>query len=228
MRLFIGYIVIALTIAADQITKYIIRTNMTLGETIPVIENVFHITYVRNTGAAFGIMQGQTVFLVTVTTILLSAVLIFYHKRTKGCHFTLPFALALIFGGGAGNFIDRVWVGYVVDFLDFRVFPIFNAADIFVTTGCALLIVYVLIFERNKGDTKPELDADEAGLTEPAEEAEEESMAAADGDEEEAPEPAELTEPVENMEDESSKTPESENSEISENDNPKTGEPGVQ
>ena len=214
MRLFIGYIIIALTIAADQITKRIISENMALGETIPVIENVFHITYVRNTGAAFGILQGQTVFLVTVTTILLSAVLIFYHKRTKGCHFTLPFALALIFGGGAGNFIDRLMVGSVVDFLDFRVFPVFNAADIFVTTGCGLLIVYVLIFERDKDDKRPELNAEVDGNNGDASDNESEETGAPESEE------TGMMELAENQR--------NEKFEISKNDDAETEKPKIQ
>jgi len=144
------YIIIIVLAAIDQAIKYVVRANMNVGETIPVIENVFHITYIHNTGAAFSIMQGQTAFLIAVPAILTIAIIVYLHKQTKGSHFTLPLALALICAGGTGNLIDRIRFGWVVDFIDFRVFPIFNAADVFVCTGCGALIIYMIFFDKPK------------------------------------------------------------------------------
>jgi len=142
------YIIIILLVGIDQAIKYAIRANMTLRETIPIIEGVFHLTYIQNTGAAFGILQGQTAFLIALPAILVVAILIYLHKKTNGSHFTLPLSLALICGGGIGNLIDRVRFGAVIDFIDFRIFPIFNAADIFVCVGCGLLILHMIFFDK--------------------------------------------------------------------------------
>jgi len=149
-RITICYIIIAVSIIIDQITKYIVRTNMVLGESIPVIENVFHITYFRNSGAAFGILQGQTTLLTVLPIILIAAILFFLTAKTRENHFLLPLSLALICSGGIGNLIDRLRFGAVVDFLDFRVFPIFNVADSCVVIGCGLLIIYMFVFEKTE------------------------------------------------------------------------------
>jgi len=144
------YIIIILLVGIDQAIKYAIRANMTLRETIPIIEGVFHLTYIQNTGAAFGILQGQTAFLIALPAVLVVAILIYLHKKTNGSHVTLPLSLALICGGGIGNLIDRVAFGAVIDFIDFRIFPIFNAADIFVCVGCGLLILHMIFFDKPK------------------------------------------------------------------------------
>ena len=150
------YIIIIVLAAIDQAIKYAIRTNMDLKETIPVVENVFHITYIQNPGASFGVLQGQTALLIVVPVILIVAIIVYLYAKTKGSHFTLPLSLALICAGGFGNLIDRIRFGAVVDFIDFRVFPIFNAADIFVCTGSGLLILYMLFFDKPKGDSDGE------------------------------------------------------------------------
>ena len=122
---------------------------MSLGETIPVIENIFHITYIHNTGGAFSILQGQTAALTIIPAILIVAMIIYIHKKRESGHFTLLSSLALICGGGLGNLIDRARLGVVVDFIDFRVFPVFNFADICVCCGCGLLIVYMIFFDKS-------------------------------------------------------------------------------
>ena len=144
------YIIIIVLIAIDQAVKYFIRVSMELGETIPVIQDIFHITYISNTGAAFSIMQGQTAILIIIPVVLITAMAAYIYKIRRSRHFTLLLALALICGGGLGNLIDRVRFGAVVDFIDFRVFPIFNFADIFVCCGCGLLVLYVIFFEKHE------------------------------------------------------------------------------
>ena len=143
------YIAILALIGLDWLTKYWIQTSMALNDTIPVIDGIFHITYIHNYGAAFSILQGKQSFLLIVTGIAMTAILAYMvigQIRKKAAPMEL-WSLALILAGGIGNFIDRVRFGYVVDFFDFRIWPIFNVADIAVCCGCSLLVFYVLIWE---------------------------------------------------------------------------------
>ncbi|MBQ5797737.1 MAG: signal peptidase II [Firmicutes bacterium] len=136
-------------IGLDWLTKYWIQTSMALNDTIPVIDGIFHITYIHNYGAAFSILQGKQSFLLIVTGIAMTAILAYMvigQIKKKAAPMEL-WSLALILAGGIGNFIDRVRFGYVVDFFDFRIWPIFNVADIAVCCGCGLLVFYVLIWE---------------------------------------------------------------------------------
>ncbi len=143
---------VCLIIGSDQLVKYLIRSNFKEGETLPVIQDVFHITYVRNWGAAFSMFQNQPLvtILIPVVFMVLCAVFLVYGKK-KGFDRMEMTAVAMIFAGGTSNLIDRTVVGYVTDMFDFRVFPVFNVADIAVTLGCALLFVYVLFFEGKRG-----------------------------------------------------------------------------
>lgn len=143
---------ICLIMGSDQLVKYLIRSNFQEGETLPVIQDVFHITYVRNWGAAFSMFQNQPLvtILIPVVFMVLCAAFLVYGKK-KGFDRMEMTAVAMIFAGGTSNLIDRTVIGYVTDMFDFRVFPVFNVADISVTVGCALLFVYVLFFEGKKG-----------------------------------------------------------------------------
>lgn len=144
------YLIILLVIGCDQLTKWLIVSDMQLSETIPLIENVLHITYIRNTGAAFSFFAGHTTALGVFTAILVAAGLVFIYVKRKTGQKLMMVAVSLIIGGGAGNLIDRAAYGYVVDFIDFRVFPVFNVADICVTVGCALLCISILKSESGK------------------------------------------------------------------------------
>ena len=157
-RLVIFYAIIAFVIILDQVTKHIITTTMQLGESIPVIENIFHITYFRNAGAAFGILQGQTLILTIVPIVLIIAIFVFLTKKAKENHVVLSLGLALICAGGIGNLIDRIRFSAVIDFFDFRVFPIFNVADSCVVIGCGLLIVYTIFLDKSEKAEGESLD----------------------------------------------------------------------
>lgn len=141
------YLIIAGIIAADQAVKKMVSDSMALNETIPIINNIFHITYIRNTGAAFSIMEGFRALLIVLPAVLIAAAMVYIFLKRKKTHPAVLLSLAFIAGGGLGNVIDRAALGYVVDYLDFRVFPVFNIADIFVCLGCGLLIVYILILD---------------------------------------------------------------------------------
>ena len=148
------FIIIALVVAFDQLTKYLIKANMELESTIPLLDGVFHITYIQNYGAAFSILQNKTEFLIIMQLVVIAAVLFYLLKRRKQEHWGLLLSLSLIAAGGIGNLIDRAVNGYVIDFLDFRIWPIFNVADISVCVGCGLLVLYVFLIEpkRSKGN----------------------------------------------------------------------------
>lgn len=141
------FIIIAVIIILDQFIKYLIQANIDLNHTIPIIDGVFHITYIQNTGAAFSILQNQTMLLIVMPFIITIIVLFYILKKRKTEHWALLLSMSLIAGGGIGNLIDRIAYGYVVDFFDFRVFPIFNVADISVCVGCGLLVIYMFLLE---------------------------------------------------------------------------------
>ena len=148
----IGTIII-LVLALDQITKFLIRANFIVGETLPMIPDILHLTYVRNTGAAFSMFRNMPVvtvgFPILMVILCLAAAVYFYRRKER-----IPAALcALIAAGGMGNLIDRLMPVYVTDMIDFRVFPVFNVADIAVTVGCVLLALWILKTEdRGKGE----------------------------------------------------------------------------
>lgn len=146
----IYYIIIAAVISVDHIVKHMTTAELTVGATVPVISDVFHITYIQNTGAAFSMWEEQWPVLILLPSVVLAAglVLIFLKRRTWSRPVLV--AVSMICGGGIGNLIDRICRGYVVDMFDFRVFPVFNVADIFICIGCGLLLLDILILERKR------------------------------------------------------------------------------
>jgi len=139
-----------LIILIDQLTKLLVVNTMSQNESIPVINNIFHITYVHNFGAAFGLLAHRTGFFILVTVVVLLFILTFLRYLPKEQKL-LRAALVLQLGGASGNLIDRVRVGYVIDFFDFRVWPVFNVADIAIVFGIGLLILDLARNAREKG-----------------------------------------------------------------------------
>ncbi|MNW29384.1 Lipoprotein signal peptidase [compost metagenome] len=149
------YFLIALIMfLIDQGTKYLIATKLTIGEQIPVIGDFFLITSHRNRGAAFGILEGQRVFFIIVTVIVLIGIVWYLLKVIKLGNKLLPTALSLVLGGAVGNFLDRAVAGEVVDFLQFNfgsyTFPIFNVADSCIVIGVALIVLDSLLEVRRE------------------------------------------------------------------------------
>lgn len=134
--LFIGII------AVDQFFKMKVTGSMIIGESIPIIENFFHFTYILNPGAAFGILPNQRVFFLFTGAALLLATAYFY-PRLKKCSKLFKFGVLSLVSGSASNLIDRFQTGYVVDFLDFRIWPIFNVADVAIILGMFIVIYFV-------------------------------------------------------------------------------------
>ena len=134
----------------DIITKIWATDVLKRLVTIPLWQNVFHFTYVENTGAAFGSFQGGRIFLVAVTVAAIAAGSVFLFKNRKQP--LLSVGTAFVLGGALGNLLDRVSRGFVVDMFDFRLinFPVFNVADIFVCLGAVLIVIYIIFFEDKK------------------------------------------------------------------------------
>ena len=125
----------------DQLTKAWTRARFQPSESLPVLPPVFQLTYVQNTGAAFGIFQGRTTLFILCSTAVIAWIVVeFWRWRRQPMTLTL-LGLALVLGGAVGNLIDRLWLGYVTDFLDFRVWPVFNVADTCITIGVGVCLL---------------------------------------------------------------------------------------
>ena len=137
-------LVTALVIALDQITKQFITRTMQIRDSIPIIDNFLYITYHRNSGAAFGILQGQMLFFYVITAVAVFGIGFWLSKLDMKKERPLSIALALILGGALGNFIDRVVYQSVIDFIHTvwwgYHFPIFNLADIALVCGGILML----------------------------------------------------------------------------------------
>lgn len=144
----INILIIVLCIAADQLTKICAAANLKEISTLPIIENIFHFTYVENRGAAFGMLADHRWVFMILSVVGIAAIFI-YLTVTKPKSWWMRLALCFIVGGGVGNMIDRIARGYVIDFIDCRFidFYVFNVADSFVCIGCAMFIIAVIIDE---------------------------------------------------------------------------------
>lgn len=142
------YLIIVGIIAADQILKYMVSAKMELNESIALIDGIIHITYIRNTGAAFSILQDQRWILVILPILVAVVGMIYLTRHARRGNALMLTSISMIIGGGIGNAIDRAVKGYVTDFLDFQIWPIFNFADVCVCVGCALLGVYIIFLDK--------------------------------------------------------------------------------
>jgi signal peptidase II len=136
------FIIVLTVVFLDQLTKFLIVRNLALNQSIPLIQGVFHLSLVHNRGAAFGILKNQTPLFIFTSIV---AVILIFRSLKKNKHKKIYLvALSLILAGALGNLIDRLAFGYVIDFLDFRVWPVFNVADSAVTIGAVLLGICIL------------------------------------------------------------------------------------
>ncbi len=147
------YIIIGILIfAADFITKVIVSKNMLLYQTIEIIDGVFSLTYIRNKGMAWGMLQNQRWIFIALTVLIVAAIII-YAIKSKRLLTLEKIGITLLLSGAIGNLIDRIFYPEgVIDFLqlEFIDFPIFNIADIAVCLGAAAIIIYVIFFEQKK------------------------------------------------------------------------------
>lgn len=132
---------VALLIAVlDQLTKFLIRKNIELGESIPIIKNFLNITYITNTGSAFGAFKGFNLLFMAFSVIVVGIIL-YNIKSVKENEKAMQAAFGLILAGAIGNFIDRLLYGAVTDFIDIPFFSVFNVADSAITISVAILII---------------------------------------------------------------------------------------
>lgn len=136
----------------DQLTKYLALEKLTYGIPIPIVKNIFCLTLVKNTGVAFGLFKNYTIILIFITFIAVIGILRYWVAKKESLGKLLKFALFLILGGSAGNLIDRIRLGYVVDFLDFGIgnlrWPAFNIADSCITIGAVLISLKILMKQK--------------------------------------------------------------------------------
>ena len=147
---------IAAVLGVDQLSKYLIRTNLRLGESWPS-DGLFRLTHGTNTGSAFGLFPNQTAFLIVASVIAIGFLVYFYRTHALPRPL-LRFAIALQLGGALGNLLDRLRTGEVVDFIDLGPWPIFNLADSSIVVGISLL-VGILVFRNPEPQGRPEPDS---------------------------------------------------------------------
>ena len=153
MKKLYGIITCFILLAIDQITKLLVVSNFNLGEEKELISKVFSLEYIRNTGAAWGIMQDKTWFFAVFSSIVCVLLIIFYFKIPKEKKYNiLSVIIILLISGALGNLIDRVFRKYVVDFFYFKLidFPVFNVADIYVTVAGIGLILTVVFYYKDE------------------------------------------------------------------------------
>ena len=139
------YFPIVFFLLLDQFVKYLVRTNMELGQSFPIFFGIFHLTYIENPGAAFGILANRRLLFLLLTIIIVGVMFYLYFQLRQKKSLT-AFSLGLVISGALGNFIDRFFRGTVTDLFDLRIWPIFNIADICICVGLALLC-YLLLFK---------------------------------------------------------------------------------
>jgi signal peptidase II len=141
------FVIVLLIISLDQLSKFFICKYFLLNSPIAVIKGIFYLTRVHNRGAAFGILKNQTPLF--IFTSLLAVVMIYRCLKENRHKRIYIVSLSLILAGAIGNLIDRLAFGYVIDFLDFRIWPVFNIADSSITVGVALLCWQILVPRHN-------------------------------------------------------------------------------
>jgi signal peptidase II len=130
------------------------------GQSMPLVDNIFYLTYVRNPGAAFGMLPYRTAFFVVVTILVMAGIILFF-RFIPDNRLLLKYGFSIQLGGAAGNFIDRLRFGHVIDFFDFRVWPVFNVADIAIMIGVGILIIQLLKSDRSTSKPVDRLSREE-------------------------------------------------------------------
>ena len=152
----LGAVAVA-AIAADQLTKHIVASQLALGDEVKVL-GPLSIHHVQNSGIAFGLFASATP-IVTVLTAVAVAWMVVFFARSGARHPVLPIALGLLIGGSASNLLDRVRLGHVTDFIDLRFWPAFNLADSFIVLGVLILLAALLLPQRSQTRPQPVPDA---------------------------------------------------------------------
>ena len=145
-------VLILILVGADQLSKYLIDSNMLEGETIPIINEFFHITYVKNRGIAFGMFQGKLDIISIATVIAIVAIAYYLYKEKNKLSLVEKMGFIYILAGAIGNMIDRAFRGFVVDMVDFRGIwsYVFNLADVWINIGVIFILLDQLILRKKR------------------------------------------------------------------------------
>ena len=125
----------------DQLIKFVVKNNVEINDSIPIVKNALHITYITNTGSAFGLFKDLNLLFIFIS-IAIMIFIVYYLKNAKSENKIESAFFGLLFGGIIGNLIDRLIYGHVIDFIDFRIWPVFNLADSFITISVIGLVSY--------------------------------------------------------------------------------------
>lgn len=144
------FILSIIIVILDQVTKFMAVKHLKTSAPYIILDNFFQFNYVENYGAAFGILQNKKIFFIIMTMAVIIGISFFIIKNYYQMNIVLRIGLSMLLGGAIGNFIDRIRLGYVVDFISFRLinrydFPVFNIADIFIVVGTGLILILVLL-----------------------------------------------------------------------------------
>ena len=150
MKRFIYPLIAAIVIALDQLTKYLVRTNMQPGDRIPVIGNWMSIYYIQNTGTAFSMFRGNQFVTVFLTSALIIFCIVFIVKEHREGQRLIAVLFTFVAAGGISNMIDRLTLGFVTDMISCGSFAVFNVADIGVTCGCILSMIALLVLYKDE------------------------------------------------------------------------------
>ena len=151
LQIILCLVIVLALVLADRVSKNFFTATLDMGESIPVVHNIFHFTLVHNTGIAFGLFKNQGFIFIVVPTIaaILIGFNIYYYRNTHEISLLYVVAFSLIIAGAIGNLIDRALYGYVIDFIDFRIWPVFNLADSAITIGTAIILMkYIPLFSK--------------------------------------------------------------------------------
>lgn len=146
-----AWLISALTVGLDQLTKRWVSKAFAPGDTLPLVQPIVSLTYVQNTGAAFGLFKGQQPLFIGVSLLVIGWV-VWELRASSATRPAQAWGAALILGGAIGNLIDRLRLGYVIDFIDLHVWPVFNIGDSAITVGVSLLLLsHLLPADRARG-----------------------------------------------------------------------------
>ena len=143
LNIFISLVVVIGIVFLDRASKIFFSDMLSLGESIPVLRNIFHITLVHNTGIAFGLFKNQGIVFIIIPVIAIALIVfnIYYQRSNNEVNPMYIVGFSLILAGAIGNLIDRILFGYVIDFIDFRIWPVFNLADSAITIGTLIILI---------------------------------------------------------------------------------------
>lgn len=147
------YLTALAIILIDQASKFAVMNRLPFGSSVPALDGIVYLTVVSNRGGAFGLFQSWAGMLTMITIAVCAAIIVLVRRKVALPPFA-GIALALQLGGAVGNLIDRVRFHYVVDFIDLRVWPVFNVADSAITIGIVLIAYYLIFLERGRAPAK--------------------------------------------------------------------------